>query len=154
MKGGYKMFCKYCPSSKVINYGKSGTGAPRYMCKSCGRTFILESDKKKPKYTSKEKAFLSMLMSFFTFVQGENKNLDMHEIINSLDENKSDLYKPIIVEKEIEGEQFKCYQPRILICKDNNEIKIYRFKCRQSRSCKSRKITLIDDDKYSNKYKK
>jgi transposase-like protein len=34
--------CFYCKSSKVIKHGKTTTGNPRFRCRSCGRTWVLE----------------------------------------------------------------------------------------------------------------
>ena len=33
------MNCKYCKSEDVISYGTTLAGTPRYMCRSCDRSF-------------------------------------------------------------------------------------------------------------------
>lgn len=34
--------CTYCKSNKVIKHGKTSTGNPRYRCRNCGKTWVLE----------------------------------------------------------------------------------------------------------------
>lgn len=34
--------CPYCRSQKVIKHGKTSTGNPRYRCRTCGKTWVLE----------------------------------------------------------------------------------------------------------------
>lgn len=36
--------CTYCKSSKVIKHGKTTTGNPRFRCRSCGKTWVLEKN--------------------------------------------------------------------------------------------------------------
>ncbi len=36
--------CIYCKSSKVIKHGKTTTGNPRFRCRSCGKTWVLEKN--------------------------------------------------------------------------------------------------------------
>lgn len=36
--------CIYCKSTKVIKHGKTTTGNPRFRCRSCGKTWVLEKN--------------------------------------------------------------------------------------------------------------
>lgn len=36
--------CIYCKSSKVIKHGKTSTGNPRFRCRNCGKTWVLEKN--------------------------------------------------------------------------------------------------------------
>jgi transposase-like protein len=36
--------CIYCKSSKVIKHGKTTTGNPRFRCRTCNRTWVLEKN--------------------------------------------------------------------------------------------------------------
>lgn len=36
--------CIYCKSSRVIKHGKTSTGNPRFRCRSCGKTWVLEKN--------------------------------------------------------------------------------------------------------------
>ncbi len=36
--------CAFCKSSKVIKHGKTSTGNPRFRCRSCGKTWVLEKN--------------------------------------------------------------------------------------------------------------
>ncbi len=36
--------CIYCKSTKVIKHGKTSTGNPRYRCRSCNKTWVLEKN--------------------------------------------------------------------------------------------------------------
>ena len=147
-----EIYCPHCASTDIKKHGKNNGVQQRYYCKECKRTFILESDKKRHWYTSKEKAFISMLLSFIEPVN--DSNIDIHKIVNNLNESKTDINKISIEQKAINGKELQCFQPKILICKDDNDIKIYRFNVRHTRFVKHREITLIDDNKNSKKYKK
>lgn len=35
--------CTYCKSSRVIKHGKTTTGNPRFRCRNCGKTWVLEN---------------------------------------------------------------------------------------------------------------
>ena len=145
-----KIFCSSCSSTEIVKNGKKD-GVKRYRCKSCNKTFILESDKKRHWYTSKEKAFLSMLLDFIEPINDTNR--DFRSIINNLDEKKPNINNISLEQEFVTGNKLQCFQPKILICKDNTDIKIYRFNIRHIRFSKHREITLIDDNKNSKRYK-
>ena len=151
MKKESENFCHYCSSTEIIKHGKKD-GVQRYRCKECKKTFILESDKKRHRYTSKEKAFLSMLLKFIEPINDTNR--DFKSIINNLDETSPNINNITLEQKIVTGKELQCFQPKILICKDDNDIKIYRFNVRQTRFVKRREITLIDDNKNSKMHNK
>lgn len=150
MKKETEIFCSSCSSTEIIKHGKKD-GVQRYRCKSCNKTFILESEKKRHWYSSKEKAFLSMLSDFIDPIN--DKNRDFKSIISNLDEKKPNINNISLEQEFVTGNKLQCFQPKILICKDGNNIKIYRFNVRQARIFYHREITLIDDNKNSKTYK-
>ena len=111
----------------------------------------VECDKKRHWYTSKEKAFLSMLLDFVEPLNDENRNIS--SIIANLDESKSDMNSISLDQIAVNCNTLNCYQPKVLICKDGFDIKVYRFSVRHSQRESHREITLIDDNKNS-KYKR
>ena len=44
MKNNNRPSCIYCKSNKVIKHGKTSTGNPRFRCRSCGKTWVLEKN--------------------------------------------------------------------------------------------------------------
>lgn len=42
MNDDHNPICIYCKSNKVIKHGKTTTGNPRYRCRNCGKTWVLE----------------------------------------------------------------------------------------------------------------
>ncbi|MFP4527069.1 MAG: hypothetical protein ACLFQX_00850 [Candidatus Kapaibacterium sp.] len=52
--------CQFCRSSKVIKHGKTTTGNPRFRCRNCGRTWVLEkNDPVRPDISDITEAYLS-----------------------------------------------------------------------------------------------
>ena len=148
MKNKEVIFCQNCTSKNVIKHGKKN-GIQRYYCKDCKKTFIKDVDKKRKRYSSKEKAFLSMLLSFLQPIN--NENYDLKQIIKNLDESSADIsrFRFKQVEFNDKVKEIQCYQPKILICKENNIITIYHFDLRHSIQNTHREIKIIDDDFYA-----
>lgn len=44
MNGEKNPLCSFCKSDKVIKHGKTSTGNPRYRCRVCGKTWVLEKN--------------------------------------------------------------------------------------------------------------
>ena len=92
-----------------------------------------------------------MLLDFIEPINDTNR--DFRSIINNLDEKKPNINNISLEQEFVTGNKLQCFQPKILICKDGNNIKIYRFNVRQVRFSDHREITLIDDNKNSKIYK-
>ena len=122
MKKETEIFCSSCSSTEIIKHGKKD-GVQRYRCKSCNKTFILESEKKRHWYSSKEKAFLSMLSDFIEPIN--DKNRDFKSIINNLNEKKPNNNNNIVVTEFVTGNKQHFVQPKIIICNGGKYIKIY-----------------------------
>lgn len=39
--------CNYCESAAVIHFGKNASGTPRFRCKGCGKTWVLNPKPRK-----------------------------------------------------------------------------------------------------------
>ena len=51
--------CQYCRSRKVIKHGKTSTGNPRFRCRVCGKTWVLErNDPVRPHISDVTEAYL------------------------------------------------------------------------------------------------
>ena len=142
--------CPKCSNTNIKKNGKDKCGTQRYFCHDCKKTFILECDKKRHWYTSKEKAFISMLLNLIEPVNEEN--LDIHKIVNNIDESKLYVNMTSFEHKVVNEKELQCFQPKILICKDDTDIKIYHFDVRQPMRNPRREILLIDDNKNSKRY--
>lgn len=151
MKQKTDILCPFCGSDKVIKYGTSRDNVQRYKCKNedCKRTFL--ETKKRIKYTSKEKALLSLLKNFLE--PSDDENITIKSAIKNINENSIDIRKFNLVQRSVsDNDEIQCYRPKILICEEFDTITIYRFNNRLSRNCSSRTISIVDDDKNS-KYK-
>ncbi len=152
MKKKTDIICPFCGGNKIIKHGKSRDNIQRYKCKNkdCGKTFL--EIKKRTKYTSKEKALLSLLKNLLE--PSEDGNLTIKEAIKNIDENSIDIKKFNLVQRSVsDNNEIQCYGPKILICQEFDTITIYRFNRRLSRNATSRTINIVDDDKNS-KWKK
>lgn len=150
MKTDYVPICPKCGSDKTIKHGKKA-GVQRFRCKECKRTFI--ETRKRIKYTSKEKAFLSMLLNFIERLEN-NEHITIQEAINNIDEDKVNINNFRLIQRVSSNKaEIHCYAPKILICKEYDTITIYKIENRLTRNEKSRITKIIDDDKNS-KYKK
>lgn len=151
MKKKVDILCPFCGSNKVIKFGKSRDKIQRYRCKNedCKRTFL--EIKKRTKYTSKEKALLSLLTNFLE--PSNDENITIKNAIKNIDESSIDIDKFNLIQRSIsDNKDIQCYAPKILICQEFDTITIYRFNNRSSKNCSSRTISIVDDDKNS-KYK-
>lgn len=137
--------CPHCEHNNVKKNGHNN-GAQRYLCNNCKKTFIKNADKKRIKYNSKEKAFLSMLLDFLQPISNENNSFK--QIIKNLDEAYSDSSQFRFEQVELSNKtnEIQCYQPKVLICKENNTVTIYHFGIRHSSISSHREIKIIDDD--------
>lgn len=137
--------CTNCGHNNVKKNGHNN-GAQRYFCNNCKKSFIKNADKKRIKYNSKEKAFLSMLLDFLQPISNENNSFK--QIIKNLDEAYSDSSQFRFEQVELNNKtnEIQCYQPKVLICKENNTVTVYHFDMRQSRICTHREIKIVDDD--------
>lgn len=148
MKKKTDIICPFCGGNKIIKHGKSRDNIQRYKCKNedCGKTFL--ETKKRTKYTSKEKALLSLLKNFLE--PSEDGSLTIKDAIKNIEENGIDIKKFNLVQRTVsDNNEIQCYGPKILICQEFDTITIYRFNRRLSRNCNSRTITIIDDDNNS-----
>ena len=80
------------------------------------------------------------------------ENLDIHKIVNNIDESKLYVNMASFEHKVVNEKELQCFQPKILICKDDTDIKIYHFDVRQPMRNPRREILLIDDNKNSKRY--
>ena len=151
MKQKTDILCPFCGSDKIIKHGKSRNGVQRYKCKNnaCKRTFL--EKKKRTKYTSKEKALLSLLKNFLE--PSDKSNLTIKDAIRNIDESTIDVSKFNLVQRSVSNSnEVQCYGPKILICQEFDTVTIYRFNNRVHGSS-SRTIAIVDDDENS-KFKK
>jgi len=137
--------CPHCGHNNVKKNGHNN-GAQRYFCNNCKKSFIKNTDKRRIKYNSKEKAFLSMLLDFLQPISNENNSFK--QIIKNLDEAYSDSSQFRFEQVELSNNtnEIQCYQPIVLICKENNTVTIYHFGIRHSSISSHREIKIIDDD--------
>lgn len=164
--------CPVCGSTQTIKHGRPN-GMQKYKCQneSCDIKYFLE-EKKRIRYSDREKKFLSMLLNFLRD-KGYN-GITIKEAVEKIDANFPEVSKFRLnhcikkfntpttkptkntrhflrdKSKKAVDESLTCYNPRLLICEDDKNIILYRFQERTSEDGESRKIVIIDSDEYKN----
>lgn len=141
MKEKNNILCPKCGHNEVIKYGKSRDNIQRYKCKKCDKTFM--EIKKRVNYSSKEKAFLSMLLNF---LDSDCEAISIKDVIENIDESNINTRDFNLITRTEEQNRISCYAPKLLICQEFNKVTIYKISKRLSRNSKSRTITIIDSD--------
>lgn len=142
MKNKNINICPHCKATNIIKFGKSKDNNQRYRCKVCKKTFV--ETRKRTKYTSKEKAFLSMLKNFLSL--DDEFAVSIREAIENISEKDTITNNFKLLQKSVNNSnEIHCYNPRLIICEDFNEILIYRLPKRPLRLKKPRTIKIIDD---------
>ncbi len=137
-----KSICRHDDKQLVKKYGYAKNGTQRYFCKKCGKTFL--ERKERYGYSRLEKRFLSMLINFLQADKSGTITLD--NALMNIDNENPQISKFRFVQRIPEdSEAIFCYNPRILICEENNDIIIYRFETREPNR-NSRSIKIIDQD--------
>ena len=139
MEQKHKTICPSCHSSNTKKNGKRN-GIQRYYCKNCEKTFIDE------RISLRHKKLLSMLWNFIK--SDGSKNLTIKEAIKNIDTDIIDIDNFILKQRvSADPKTIFCYNPKLLICEDADEIVIYRIEKRDINE-KSRSFSIIDEDKY------
>lgn len=142
MKDNNLNICPHCKSTNTIKFGKTKENNQRYRCKECKKTFV--TTRKRTKYTSKEKAFLSMFKNFLSL--NDDFATSIREAVENISETDIIPNNFKFAQKSIKNSnEIHCYNPKLLICEDFNEITIYRFPQRPARQTKPRILKIIDD---------
>jgi len=146
MKQPNKMICPKCGSENTKKHGVI-SGTQRFKCKNCNKTFL--ETRKRIKYNSKEKAFLSMLWNFLNAAIQEQE-LDIHNTIENINENDESTNNfRLIQQTSLSESEIACYSPKLLICAEFNTVTMYRIHPRTNKKSTSRVIKILDDDEYS-----
>ena len=85
----------------------------------------------------------------WNFIKSDgSKNLTIKEAIKNIDTDVIDIDNFILRQRvSADPKTIFCYNPKLLICEDDDEIVIYRIEKRDINE-KSRSFSIIDEDKY------
>ena len=121
--------CIHCELNNTIKYGRQKNGEQRYRCMFCKKCFV--NKEKRTGYSRKQKKFLSMLLNFLE--GGDYGKYTLQEAVDKIDADVPEISKFKLVQTEPEAKEISCYNPRLLICKEGAEIKIYMLQRRIKR---------------------
>lgn len=142
-----KESCSHNNPKKIIKHGTQN-GAQRYKCKVCDKIFYAR--KARFNYTRREKRFLSMLLNFLN-EKGSTK-INLKEALANIDIDNPEISKFQIIQREPSAPSAVfCFNPRLLICVEGEDIVMYRFEERNFEETLSRSIKIVDENK--NRYK-